>query len=130
MSDQNNSGNSNGNSHEPKRPEAVFRDGNMSATMWRNPGQYGDRFTTVLEKSYKDEKTGEWRKTNQLSGTELLRGSFLLSEAYQKDTELKRDQSRSRSQNKGVEEARNSYREQSESMDKGGAPTKGRTQTR
>ncbi len=122
---QNNDGNGGG-----KKPDYIFPDGAVSVSMWEEEGKYGNRYPSKVEKSYKNQETGEWHKTQYLTGTEKLQAARMLEQAYQKENELKREQSLSRSQNREVNQAREAYREQSQGMDRGGKPEHDRPQTR
>ena len=55
----------------PNLPEAKFSTGAITATIWKNPSQFGDDFRTVaLERKYKD-KDGTWKSTNSMKVNDL-----------------------------------------------------------
>lgn len=70
-----------------KKPDAKFRAGTISATVWTNQGQSKDgqvrSFSSVsFEKSYKD-KEGNWKATKSLNVHDLPKAALVLSKAYE-----------------------------------------------
>jgi len=70
-----------------KKPDAKFRAGQISATVWTNQGQTKDgnvrTFSSVsFEKSYKD-KEGAWKTTKSLNVQDLPKASLVLTKAYE-----------------------------------------------
>ena len=70
-----------------KKPDAKFRAGTISATVWTNQGQTKDSqvksFSSVsFEKSYKD-KEGNWKATKSLNVHDLPKASLVLAKAYE-----------------------------------------------
>lgn len=70
-----------------KKPDAKFRAGMISATVWTNQGQTKDgqvrSFSSVsFEKSYKD-KEGAWKSTKSLNVQDLPKASLVLTKAYE-----------------------------------------------
>lgn len=77
------------------KPEKVWFDGNIKATMFRNKGRMNedgtrepDFFKTAVTKLFRDNK-GEWRETHYLSGTENLKAEKLRGVAYGYEQHLK-----------------------------------------
>lgn len=64
-----------------QRPIQTLRDGNISASIWRNAGQNGDFFSVTFERVYTDEN-GKPRNSSSYSGTELLKLSNLAASVY------------------------------------------------
>jgi hypothetical protein len=77
------------------RPVKTFKQGGIEVSVWKNSGEQGDMYNATIRKSYKDEKSGEWKETSSLSPTDLAVVSQLSSQAFQAITELK-SQSRGR----------------------------------
>lgn len=71
------------------RPVKSFKQGGVEVSVWRNPGEQGDMYNATIRKSYKDEKSGEWKETSSFSPTDLAVVSQLSSQAFQAITELK-----------------------------------------
>ena len=101
---------------KPNKPEKVFHDGLLKATMWRNPGglneqgeQRPDWFSTELTRSYKD-RDGNWQESHTLSGIDLLRGEKLLGLAYEHEQYLK-DVDREAAPERSVDTARSQYQD-------------------
>jgi hypothetical protein len=57
--------------------------------VWKNSGEQGDMYNATIRKSYKDEKSGEWKEMGSLSPTDLAVVARLSSQAFQAVTELK-----------------------------------------
>jgi hypothetical protein len=71
------------------RPVKTFKQGGVEVSVWRNPGEQGDMYNATIRKSYKDEKSGEWKETSSFGPTDLAVVSQLSSQAFQAITELK-----------------------------------------
>jgi len=71
------------------RPVKTFKQGGVEVSVWRNAGEQGDMYNATIRKSYKDERSGEWKETASLSPTDLAVVSQLSSQAFQAITELK-----------------------------------------
>ena len=69
-----------------KKPEAKFRAGTVSATVWANQtvkdGQPRAFSSVSFEKSYKD-KDGTWKTTKSLNVTDLPKAVMVLTKAYE-----------------------------------------------
>lgn len=82
-----------GNDDEPasssSRPVKTFKQGGVEVSVWRNSGEQGDMYNATIRKSYKDEKSGEWKETSSFNPTDLAVLSQLSSQAFQAITELK-----------------------------------------
>lgn len=69
-----------------KKPEAKFRAGTVSATVWANQtvkdGQPRTFSSVSFEKSYKD-KDGTWKSTKSLNVTDLPKAVMVLTKAYE-----------------------------------------------
>lgn len=59
-----------------QRPFQTLRDGNISASIWRNEGQNGDFFSVKFERVYTDEN-GKARNSSSYSGTDVNGQNFL-----------------------------------------------------
>jgi hypothetical protein len=71
------------------RPIKTFKQGGVEVSVWRNPGEQGDMYDATIRKSYKDEKSGEWKETSTFGPTDLAVVSPLSGQAFQAITELK-----------------------------------------
>jgi hypothetical protein len=71
------------------RPVKTFKQGGVEVSVWRNSGEQGDMYNATIRKSYKDDKSGDWKETTRLSPTDLAIVSQLSSQAFQAITELK-----------------------------------------
>jgi hypothetical protein len=69
------------------RPVRTFKQAGVEVSVWRNPAEQGDMYNASIRKSYKDDKSGEWKETS-LSPTDLVVVSQLSSQAFQGITEL------------------------------------------
>ncbi len=69
------------NQTQPNKPVTTLRDGALKATIWRNDGENGPRYSVILSRSFKD-KDETWRDSHSFSNGELLRVSFLAAKAY------------------------------------------------
>ncbi|MBW3023326.1 hypothetical protein KY308_04445 [Candidatus Woesearchaeota archaeon] len=69
---------------EKNKPEKKFRAGPITATIWKNSTEDGEReFNTVsFERGYKD-KNGEWKSTNSLRVNDLPKAAMVLNKAYE-----------------------------------------------
>ncbi|MBB4123959.1 hypothetical protein [Martelella radicis] len=66
-----------------KAPVASFRDGAVSAKVWRNDAGDGKAFYAVtFQRVYTDPTTGAVAEARSFQGTELLKLQRLASEAY------------------------------------------------
>ena len=75
------------------RPAAVFRDGAIKASVWRNksdrtPG--GHFYSVRLTRTYKD-ATGQFQDSDRFTDTELLRLARLAGRAYDRIVTLRDD---------------------------------------
>lgn len=82
------------------RPADVIRDGNLKASIWRNEGENGLTYATVIARTYRAEN-GSWHEVNSFSGAELLRVSELARKAYDRTGELRREDTE-RSEERGA----------------------------
>lgn len=96
MSDQSNSRNNSQNQsqsqsqNEPQnQPEAVLRDGNFKASIWRNEGDNGAFRSTTFARTYED-REGNLRDTHSFAGTDLLKVAELARGAYARSNEMRR----------------------------------------
>ena len=62
-------------------PIETIRDGQLKATIWKNPSENGGFYNVDLIRSYQDAE-GNWQDSRSFSGTELLRVSHLATRAY------------------------------------------------
>ncbi|MBK9584601.1 MAG: hypothetical protein IPO55_01605 [Alphaproteobacteria bacterium] len=105
------------------RPSDVIRDGNLKASIWRNEGENGISYATVLARTYRTED-GAYRESNSFSGSELLRVSELARKAYDRTGELRQndfERSAERTSGKSAESLmRSEDQAQDHSVSKGG----------
>jgi hypothetical protein len=71
-----------------KHPETKFRASPITATIWKNKatnpsGEESEYFTVSFERTFKDKKTGEFKKTNSLRQSDLPKAILVLSKAYE-----------------------------------------------
>lgn len=71
-----------------KHPEAKFRASPVTATIWKNKGttatgEETEYFTVSFERTFKDKKTGEFKKTNSLRQSDLPKATLVLNKAYE-----------------------------------------------
>lgn len=66
---------------EKKMPEAKFRAGSVTATVWKNEGNEFTSYTTALERSYLD-KNDEWQKTSSFNLNDIPKAVLVLNQAY------------------------------------------------
>jgi hypothetical protein len=72
------------------RPVKTFKQAGVEVSVWRNTTDQGaDLYNATIRKSYKDEKSGEWKESSSFSPTDLAVVSQLSSQAFQAITELK-----------------------------------------
>ncbi len=68
------------------KPEKKFRAGGISATIWKNESQKGQKsfsyHTISLERSYKDQ-AGAWKTTASMRLADLPRAKLVLDKAYE-----------------------------------------------
>ena len=68
------------------KPEATFRAGVLSATVWKNERQKdGKSFVTYsvsLDRRYQD-RTGTWQSTRNFQANDLPRVALLVGKAYE-----------------------------------------------
>jgi hypothetical protein len=58
---------------QPNRPVAVFKLGRVRVSIWRNHSpQYGAWFSFTLSRTYKDQKTGEFKNASSFGVDDLL----------------------------------------------------------
>jgi hypothetical protein len=117
------SGNTADNNRSENRPADVIRDGNLKASIWRNEGENGVAYATVLARTYRTED-GAYRESNSFSGSELLRVSELARKAYDRTGELRQndfERSAERGSSKSGESlTRSEDQAQDHSVSKGG----------
>ena len=75
------------NMGETKKPEAKFRAGSITATVWKNTGTTKDKndyefLTCNVERNYKD-KDENWQKTSSFRTDELPKVMLVSSKAYE-----------------------------------------------
>ncbi len=72
---------------EKNTPEVKFRAGPISATVWKNTGEYegkpSEYRTVSFERNYKDKKTDEWKTTNSLRTMDLPKAVVVLNKAFE-----------------------------------------------
>lgn len=73
---------------ENNKPVEVLRDGNLKASIFRNNGEKGPFFSTVLARTYTDER-GNLHDSNVFTGSDTLRIGELARQAYSRSRELK-----------------------------------------
>lgn len=70
-----------------QKPAAKLRDGNITATIWKNQSEKGAFYSVEVERSYRDtEET--YKSSKSFSGTDLLKVSRLAAKAYDHIEEL------------------------------------------
>ncbi len=61
------------------KPEQKFREGGISATVWRNTSKEGKEYASIsFERNYKD-LNNEWKTTNKLRVDDLPKAITVLS---------------------------------------------------
>lgn len=63
-------------------PIAHHRAGLLSVAVWKNANEKGDWLSFSIQRSYKDEKTGEFKNTDSLRRADLLPLAEILREAF------------------------------------------------
>jgi hypothetical protein len=63
---------------EGQKPIRTSYLGNMKLSSWENKKEDYTIYSHKLEKSYKDETTGEWKKTESLNDKDLTNGQTLI----------------------------------------------------
>lgn len=84
------------------RPNATFTGtGGLSVSVWkkRTDGQNFDSYSIRIERTYKDDKSGEFKTTQYLRDSDLLRAAKLIEDA---DLWIEKDKGK----NKGMNSAR------------------------
>ncbi len=76
------------NTEPANKPIDVVKDGKMKATIWKNEGENGARYSVQLSRIWKDE-AGEFHNSDSFSGTELLRVARLANIAYNRVVDLR-----------------------------------------
>jgi hypothetical protein len=74
---------------ESNRPIDKIRIGNVTASIWRNPSEKGDFYTTTFERSYKDE-TGVMKNSQSFPRGDLLELAKTADKAHDRIMELQR----------------------------------------
>lgn len=72
-----------------RKPCAAVRIGALSASIWRNKGDYGPWYSVNLQRSYKAKDSDEWQYSDTLNQDDLLTAGLLLQRAFLKIVELK-----------------------------------------
>lgn len=73
---------------EHRGPIETLRDGALRVSVFRNEGERGPYYTMAVGRSFKDEKTGQFRDTSTFQGSEALRLSQLLVKGYERTLAL------------------------------------------
>ena len=89
----------NGKAKPKNAPEIVLRDNALRAAAWKNNGESGPFFSTIITRYYKD-RDGEIRETNILREQDLLPSAELAKELRQAIRDYKREHSQSQQQGK------------------------------
>lgn len=63
------------------KPVDTLRDGSLKATIWKNEGENGPRYSVNLTRTWRDEQ-GNYHDSDSFSGNELLRIARLANIAY------------------------------------------------
>ena len=71
------------------RPVATFKQGGVEVSVWKNSGEQGDMYNATIRKSYKDERSGEWKESTSFNPTDLAVLAQLSGQAFQAIGELK-----------------------------------------
>jgi hypothetical protein len=69
-------------------PEAKFKVGAISATVWRNTltgkdGKSGDVLSVSFDRRYLDKETNQWKSSNSLRANDLPKAVLVLNKAYE-----------------------------------------------
>lgn len=73
---------------EHRGPIETLRDGALRLSIFRNAGERGPYYTMAVGRSFKDEKTGQFRETSTFQGSEALRMSHLMVQGYERTLAL------------------------------------------
>lgn len=65
------------------KPEAKFKAGGVSATIWKNQSANGEFATVTLSKSYMD-KDKNWKETNSYNINDLAKVKLVVDEAFRR----------------------------------------------
>lgn len=87
------------------KPVDTIRDGALKATIWRNPSEKGDFYSTTLSRTYKDDE-GRYKDSNSFASNDMLRVAELSRKTHDRVIELRRDAARDRNQDQGREHDR------------------------
>lgn len=75
-----------GNENENKKPVAKFRDGALSAAVWRREGEKDGRkwqaHDVTLQRAFFDDEKEEWNYSESIPKNDMLAASELLRLAY------------------------------------------------
>ena len=69
-------------------PIKTLRDGNISASIWKNDGEKGAWYSVEFQRTYTDQ-SGEVKNATSFSGDQLLRLARLSGKAYDAVAELR-----------------------------------------
>lgn len=69
---------------EHRGPIETLRDGALRLSIFRNSSERGPYYTMAVGRSFKDEKTGQFRETSTFQGSEALRMGQLLVKGYER----------------------------------------------
>lgn len=90
------------NTSSTNRPVATHRDGTISIKVWRNFARDGRPvYSTTIQRTYSDPKTGEPRDSHSLSRDDLLKLPELAGEARRS---IRHFQEQDRTQNREMEQ--------------------------
>lgn len=87
------------------KPVDVLRDGALKSTIWRNPSEKGDFYTTTLSRTYKSDD-GQYKDSHSFSSNEMLRVAELSRRSHNRVLALKRDAARENDRDKGRDHSR------------------------
>ena len=92
-----------------KQPEAVLRDGNLKASIWRNDGEKGPFYATTFARTWRDEE-GQYRDSSSFVASDLLKLSELARSAYTRTNALRReDRAQDAAKDRGTAEDRAAF---------------------
>lgn len=69
------------NKKNANQPASTLRDGSLKATIWKNEGENGPRYSVNLSRTWRDEQ-GNYHDSDGFSGSEVLRIARLANIAY------------------------------------------------
>ena len=78
------------------KPVAKFRDGRLTATIWKNEstkretGEVSEFYSVDIVRSYKD-ANDQWQETPSFTGADLLKVANLATAAYNQILRMKAD---------------------------------------